>query len=242
MATLYLANVLVLILAGWALWERRLSLHSRADVPITIGIALFALGAALDSPWPGVAAASYPLTGKFFLLMAFGHISYLAGAATGIKASFMRLMPDEAIGPFMRTRIMPMVTVAAPIMLVCIYNSSCTSTMRVDHLYLADPDPWLSVYWIVFVGALIALEMVSIYGGIVVGRDPRSISAHALAASQLVGVLACVLIGLRLVIGANDAVPVLIWPTAYAAIIGGIVASVYSWRQRIKALTGAAPA
>lgn len=236
MAALYLANVVVLVVAGWALWERRHSIHSRADAPITIGIALFALGAALDSPWPGVAAASYSLTGKFYLLMALGHISYIVGAGIGIKASFIRLMPDEYIGPFMRARVVPVVVIASTIMLVCITRSPLTSVMSVDHLYFAKPDLWLSGYWVAFIGALIALEGVSIYGGLHLRSDPRSVSVNFLITSQVVGIIGIMAIGFALVSGRWDTVRILVWPLAYAAIIGGAIAAVISWRHRISSM------
>lgn len=236
MLVLYFANLVVLAVAAWALWERRHSIYARADAPLTIGIALFAVGAALDSPWPEVARASYPLTGKFYLLMALGHISYLIGAAMGIKAVYMRLMPDDAIGPFMRSRIMPVVAAAAVMLAVCLMQSGVTSTMSVDHLYLAAPDHWLSAYWVVFVGALIALEAVTIYGEYLLRSDTRSCAVNFLIASQVVGTIACLCIGYVLLTGRDDVAQILIWPLAYAGIIGGAIAATVSWRRRVASM------
>lgn len=237
MPALYVANLAVLFVAAWALWERRLSFASQWDAPITVGIALFGVGAALDSPWPGVAAASAPLTGKFYLLNAFGHICYLLGAAMGIKATYKRLLPDDVLAPFMRTRVMSLVGAAAAVMLMCLTMSPLTSVMPADHLYLVHPDGWLSVYWVVFLGTLTALELISMYGGIRLASDPRSVMVKALVATQVLGILAIGFIGYSVLTGNTEIARMLVWPFAYAGIIGGSVAAVVSWRHRIAQLT-----
>lgn len=60
MTIVRLLNVLAVLVAVWAVWVRRDSLRSRPDAPITIAIALFAVGALLDSAWPALGAASLP--------------------------------------------------------------------------------------------------------------------------------------------------------------------------------------
>lgn len=236
MAALYLANVAVVVIAAWAIWERRLTFQSQSDSPITYGILLFGLGAALDSPWPGVAAASYPLTGKYYLLMALGHICYLSGAAMGIKATYLRLVPDDAIGPFMRTRIAPLIAVAAILMAGCLVASPVTSTMPAAHLYLVKPDTWLSVYWIIFLGTFIVLELISMFGVNRLRSDPRSVMVNLLLASQFVGTLAILFIAFGILTNRSEIPRILVWPFAYAGIIGGAIAAVVSWRHRVASM------
>lgn len=232
MTWLYLANVAVVLVAVWALWERRLTFQSRWDSSITYGIALFGVGAALDSPWPAMARASDPLTGKFYLLMVFGHICYLCGAAMGIRATYQRLLPDAEIGPFMMRRIAPLIATASVVMLACFLCSPITSTMPADHLYLVKPDGWLTGYWIAFLGTLFTLELISMFGANRLRTDPRSVMVTLLVASQAVGSLAILFIAFGVLTGRTEIPRFLVWPFAYAGIVGGAIAAVVSWRYR----------
>lgn len=233
---IYVANVAVVVIAGWAVRERRLTFQSRFDSSITYGIVLFGIGAALDSPWPGAATASYPLTGKYYLLMVFGHLCYLSGAAQGIRAIYQRLMDDEAITSFMRYGIAPAVAAAGMVMLICFLRSPVTSTMPADHLYFVRPDGWLDGYWAAFLGTLFVFELVSMYGGNLLRSDPRAVMVKFLVLSQAVGTLAILLIGVGVVIAPNSIPKFLVWPFAYVGIAGGAIASVVSWRRRTSAL------
>ena len=105
---------------------RRLSFGSRWDGPITVGVGLYGLAAALDSPWPAMPAASFPVTGTYYVLPALGHVCYLAGTAAGIRSVYIRLLLDEEIDAFMRTRITRVVGVAAVAMLGCLIASPVT--------------------------------------------------------------------------------------------------------------------
>lgn len=237
MSWLYVANVVVLVVAAWALWERRLTFQSRWDAPITWGIALYGLGAALDSPWPGVAAASYPLTGKYYLPMGFGHICYLAGSV-GIKSIYQRLLPDDAIDRFTRRFITIPIAAAAAVMLICLVASPVTSTMSEANLYLVRPDGWLQVYWATFLGTLMALTLVSMYGLTRLRLDDRSVMLNLLIASQVIGTLAALAIGVGVLTNHVEITGLMVWPFVYAGIIGGAVAAVVAWRHRISVLFG----
>lgn len=233
---IYLANAAVVMIAAWAVWERRLTFQSRFDSAITTGIVLFGIGAALDSPWPGVATASYSLTGKYYLLMVVGHLCYLSGAAQGIRAVYQRLMDDEAFRSFLRYQIAPTIAVAGTVMLICFLRSPITSTMPADHLYLVHPDGWLDGYWAAFLGIFVVLELISMYGGNLLRSDPRAVMVNLLMMSQAVGSLAILLIGVGVLIAPSEAPGILVWPFAYVGIAGGAIASVVSWRHRASAL------
>ena len=237
MTSIYLANVLAVLVAAWAVWERRLAFRSRWDAPITWGIGLFGVGAALDSPWPDMAAASYPWTGKYFLLNTLGQICYLMGAAMGTKTIFLRLLSDDAIGPFMRRRIYPGIAAVATVMLTCLVASPVSSAMSAAHLYLMKPDGWLTVYWVDFLGGMMAMGVVSIYGLVSLRADPRSVMLNLLIASEVLGLFAIAAIGFGVLTDNDEIVRVLVWPCAYAGIIGGAMAAVYAWRHRIAMLT-----
>lgn len=236
MSALYLVNILVVVVAAWAVWERRLAFGSRWDAPITWGIALFGAGAALDSPWPGVAAASFPLTGRYYLLMVMAHFCYLAGAAMGIRSVYLRLLPDGAIDGFMRAKMLTPIALASAVMVVCVLASPISTTMPADHLYLVRPDGWMAAYWVAFLGALGALEMVSMYGLNLLRGDQRSAMVGLLIASQAVGTLAIGCIGVAVLSGRGGVAQTLVWPFAYAGIIGGSIAAVVSWRFRVRSL------
>jgi hypothetical protein len=76
LTALYVANAIAVLSACWALWVRRHSFGSRWDGGITVGVALYGLGSALESPWPSLSAASFPLTGTYNLLPALGNICF----------------------------------------------------------------------------------------------------------------------------------------------------------------------
>ena len=236
MTALRVVNALVLVVAPWALWVRRDTVNSRWDAPITAGIALFALGAALDSPWPNVAAASFPLIGKFYLLNCLGHVSDLLGATRGLKAVALRLMPNDAIGPFMRTRIMAPVLLASGVMLVCLLQSPATSAMPAENLYFVAPDGWLLAYWVTYFTALTGLNAVAIYGSITLRSAPRSTTHDLLVGATALGTLSGWGFFAAIVTGAHRLIETAAWPGTQIAIIGGAVACALSWRHRATAL------
>lgn len=236
MSAVYAANALVLAIAIWAVYERRHTFGSRWDAPFTFGIIIFGLGTALDSPWPAVAAASFPLTGKFYLLNTFGHICFLAGTATGIRGIYLRLMPDDVFGRFMRLRVAPLVAVPAAIMLVCVVASPVTSTMPAAHLYRVKPDVWLAVYWVVLIGAMTALETISVYGMFHLRREPDAVGVGAQIAGVLAGGVGVALISVGAISG-HIVFPVAVWLLSYLAIGGGAIAAVFMWRHRVAEIT-----
>lgn len=233
---IYAANVAVVLIAAWAVWERRLTFRSRFDASITYGIVLFGVGAALDSPWPEVARASHPLTGKYYLLMTVGHLCYLSGAALGIRAIYQRLLSDKEIRSFMNYRIASLIAVAAVVMLTCMLASPVTSSMPADHLYLVQPDGWLIGYWIAFLGVFFVLELISMYGANRLRADPRSGMAMWLVISQAAGSLAILAIGLGVLTGRDEIPRFLVWPFAYVGIAAGSAAAVVAWRHRAASL------
>lgn len=235
MIVLRLLETLAILSALWAVWVRRDSLHSAPDAPITIAIALFACGAVLDSAWPTLGAASLPITGTAYLLTTLGHICYLAGAAMGLKTVWLRLLADDAIGPFMSTRILPLVLVAGLAMLTCVLMSPRTSGMRADSLYQVDPDGWLIGYWAAYFGTMTTLNAIAVYGGLHLRRDPRSVMVDPLVAATAVGTLACVGLFIAIASGHSTVIEQLAWPACYVAIIAGSLACAQSWRHRIGA-------
>lgn len=233
MTTLYSANVVVLVIAVWAIWVRRDTFHSRWDAPFTLGIVIFGSGVALDSPWREVAAASFVVTGKYFLLNTFGHICFLAGAATGIYGIYMRLLPPGDLRAFMRSRIWPAVGCASAIMLICVVASPVTSTMPADHLYLVRPDGWLTVYWVSCIGTVTVLEVISTYGMTRLRRDADAVGVDVQIAAVAAGGVGSLLIGVGIVAGRNGVLNMMVWPLSYLAIGGGAVAAAFMWRHRV---------
>lgn len=232
MTFLYLSNALVLLIAPWALWVRRDTVHSRWDGPITAGVALFAIGAGLDSPWPTMAAASFPLTGKFYLLNCCGHICYLLGATRGLKAVALRLMSDHAIEGFMKTRVLPPVLLAAGVMVVCLLQSPRTADMSAANLYFVAPDGWLVAYWATYFLTMTGLNAVAMYGSFALRGSPRSPTHDLLVAATALGTLACWGFFVAIVTGQHRLIATVIWPGTQIAIIAGAIACALSWRHR----------
>lgn len=234
---LRILELLVVLVAAWAVWVRRDSFHSRWDSAITVAIVLFGVGAMLDSPWPAVGAASFGVTGKFYVLTAVGHILYLAGATLGLKTVCLRLMPDEAIGALMRSRIRPAVIAAAITMLVSVLASPATAVMSAESLYQVKPDGWLLTYWAAYFLTMTGLNAVAVYGAMVLRRDADAVMVTPLAVATILGTLSCLGFLAAIVAGKTDLVHNLLWPAAYVAMIAGSVACALSWRHRLRALT-----
>lgn len=238
MIALYLANAAAVVAACWALWVRRDAFASRWDAPITVGAALYAAAAVLDSPWSAVSAASYPLTGKYYLIPAAGHMCYLIGAAVGLRSGIVRVLPEDEVEPFMRTRVLIPVGAGVSVMAVCVLASPATSVMSADYLYLVAPDAWLTVYFTTFFLTLTALMVGTFLGCLVLRGHPRAILAGPLMAAAVIGGVSCLAFLGLILTGSGELVPKLAWPLAYTAIIVASLGCGLSWRNRILALTG----
>lgn len=232
MKILVLANVAVLLIAVWAVWECRASFRSRWDAPRTLALVFFGFGVALDSPWRAFSEVS--MAGRFYVLTLIGHICYLTAGALGNKFIYLRLLPDAAIGPFMRTRIVPMILVAATIMVVAFAVSPSTSVLTADQLYLVHADGWLTLYWLTYYAALTSLFLVGVYGVDRLRTDPRSVMLNLLLVSLVLAALSCIASAWGIVDGRNEQTRLVAWPVAYLAIGAGSVAVVYAWRHRVK--------
>lgn len=234
MKILVIANIVAVLVAAWAAWELRLTtFRSRWDSPKTMALILFALAAVLDSPWRLMSEASFSLTGRFYFLSVIGHICYLAACASGVKYIYLRLLPDAAIGPFVRRRLIPAVAGASAVMVVAFVASPLTSSLTADHLYLVRPGGWLKLYWLTFYGTLITILLVAMYGLHRLRADPRSVMLNLLQASLALGTLSAALSAVGLFTGHNETARLYAWPLTYAAIAVGAVAVVIAWRHRV---------
>lgn len=241
MNVLVAANLVAVVVAAWAVWECRLTtFRSRWDSPKKTALLLFALAAVLDSPFRAVSAASFDWTGRYYFFMVVGHVCYLTAAASGVKYVYLRLLPDAAIGSFVRKRMVPLVTVAAIVMVVSFFASPQTSTLRADHLYLLRPDRWLTVYWLTFYTALSALLLAAMYGINRLRADPRSVMLSLLMTSLVLGEVSVIVSAVGLFSGHNATARLVAWPITYAAIAIGSVAVVIAWRRRVWSMLGPA--
>lgn len=233
--TLHIANAIAVLTACWAIWVRRHSFASRWDGGITIGVVLYGLGSALESPWPAVSAASFPVTGKYYLLPVFGNFCYLAGTAIGLKSFYIRLLPDAEIGRFMRTWIAPIVAVAGVVMLVSAAASPGTSAMPAASLYGVPLDGWLRVYFATYFLSVSMLLWAAVFGGIRLREGPDSGAVVPLMVIAFVGSLACVWHLVAILSGHDQHT---------AALLGGYLATTVTalacgifWRRRVGAFT-----
>lgn len=234
MKILTLANAVAVLVAAWAVWELRLTTFgSRWDSPKTTALILFGLGAVLDSPWRLMSEASYGLTGRFYFFAVIGHVCYLAACASGLKYIYLRLLPDAAIGPLVRKRLVPGVVAASAIMVLAFVASPLTSTLSADHLYLVRPDGWLKLYWFTYYATLTTILVAAMYGLNRLRADPRSVMLKLLLTSLALGTLSAVISGWGVLAGHAESVRMFSWPIAYSAIAVGAVAVVLSWRHRV---------
>ncbi len=224
-------------IACWALWVRRLSFGSRWDAPITVGVGLYGLAAALDSAWPAMAAASFPVTGKYYVLPALGHICYLAGTAAGIRSVYVRLLPDEEIDAFMRTRVTPAVAIAGVAMLGCLIASPVTSAMPAEHLYTVPMDGWLRAYFVIFLLTFTGLLWAAVFGGFLLRKEPNSGAVLPLMGTASTGSIGCLVILAAILSGRTELVPTFVWPVTYlATAAASLICGIY-WRRRVASLT-----
>lgn len=236
MTVLYLANVAVVAIAAWAVWVRRDTLASRWDRPNTLAIGLIGIGAILDSPWPGMAHASFATTGKFYLLNTVGHIAYLTALALSLVAVYRRLAPDHTVERFMRTRITPLIGVAGVIMVIAVLLSPRSDELAAYHLYLVPPDAWLRAYWCVDLATLTLLLAISNYGLVRLRSDKRSKMVDMLSAATGVGIVAAFATAAGLLSEPAQFAPTLVWPLTYVATAATAIAHVVAWRHRVASM------
>ncbi len=231
---LYLFNAVAITSACWALWVRRDSFGSRWDAGITIGVALYGLGSALESPWAEVSAASFPLTGKYYLLPVLGNISYLAGTAIGLKSFYVRLLPDAEIGRFMRTWIAPVVGVAAAVMMICAIASPATSAMPGVTLYDDPADGWLRVYFATYFLSVTMLLWAAVFGGYRLREGSNTGAVGPLMAIASIGSIACLAHLIAVLSGHANAAFAL--SGGYLATTATALSSAIYWRRRVSHL------
>jgi hypothetical protein len=236
MTAVGVANVVLLVCVAWVVWELRLTFGSRFDSPITVGTVLFGAGVGLTAPWPVVAGVPVPFTGKYFVLIVIGQFCLLAAIVFGIKAVYLRLLSDEAMGPFMRRRIAPLIAVAAAALVICFVASSLTLTRPVDRPQFAPLDGWLAASWLMYFGILAVLGLILSYGVARLRRDPRSVMHRILLLSIVPASLSAVVIGYALVNSGHVYVWIAAWLINYAAFFGTAIAFVMQWRRRVRAL------
>lgn len=237
MTFLCVANALAVVTCIGAVLVRRHSFGSRWDAPLTAGIALYALASALDGPWPAIAAASHPLTGKYYLLNTLGHICYLAGNAAGVRSVLLRLLSDDELERFMKTSVVPIVGVASTIMLGSVLASPATSTMSANFLYAVPLDGWLRVYFTTFFLTMTATLWLAFFGGVRMRAEPPGAGAALpLMGTVSIGSIACLTFLAAILTGRSELI-VTLWPIAYLATTAAALACAFSWRRRIADLT-----
>jgi len=236
MTALLIADVIVLVCAVWVVWERRLSVGSRFDSPVTIGTVLFGAGVGLTSPWPVVAGVAFPFAGKYLLLVVLGQFCFLVATALGIKAVYLRLLPDEAVDPFMKRRIAPLIAGAVAALVICFIASSLTLNRPVDRPSFASLDGWLAVSWIAYFGILAVLGLILSFGVARLRSDPRSVMIRFLLLSMVPSSMSALVIGFALVSNGHVNVWIAAWLINYAAFFGIAITFVMQWRRRVQAL------
>lgn len=239
LSVLRIAGPAVLAVCLWSVWVRRDTFGSRLDSTGTLATVLFGVGAALDAPWWATAEALSSQTGKFYMLKLFASLCYITGAGLTVAVIYRRLLPDDAIGPFLRKWIGPWVIGAGAVMVVCFTASDVTSRLSAVHLYLVAPDGWMTVYWLAHFGTTTLLGAVASYGVFHLRRDPRSVLLNVGLASLLTAALfGGVVVGYAVITGRLRALLLVGWLLTYAAFAAAAVGSALQWRWRIRRLLG----
>lgn len=239
LSVLRIAGPAVLAVCLWAVWIRRDTFGSRFDSTGTLAAVLFGAGSALDAPWWATAEALSSETGKFYVLKLLAGLCYITGAGLTVSVIYRRLLPDDAIGPFVRKWIGPLVISAGVVMVVCFLASDVTSTLSAVHPYLVRPDGWMTVYWLAHFGTTTALGVVASYGVYHLRRDPRSVWLNVGLASLLTAaVFGGVAVGYAVITGHLRVLMLVGWLLTYAAFAVAAIGSALQWQHRKRLLRG----
>lgn len=239
LAVLRVGGLAVGVVCLWAVWERRYTFGSRLDSTGTAAIALIGIGAALDAPWWGTAEALHSVVGKYYVLKLLADLCYVAGAGLTVKAIYLRLLSDDAITPFLRKRIAPLMIGTSAILVFCFTASAVTSGMSAVHPYLVVPDGPMTVYWLAHFGTRTALGAIAAYGIYHLRRDPRSVFLNISLAALLTATLfGGVLEGYAVITGRIRPALLVSWLLTYTAFAVAAVAGALQWRRRMRLLAG----
>lgn len=172
------ATLIILMIIGWSIWERRISLRSLpADRVMTLGCLLCGAGLLIfRAHWVG--ALFREVAGTAYLHCYISHLLLLSAAGCQIFSAGCRLVPDDALGALMRRMDVPAAT-AAFAMLICIFSSdSARKYFGRDFcdFTAVPPDFWLRAYWLTY--AAIGCYMLSflVWLMLPLRQDPRSIA------------------------------------------------------------------
>lgn len=170
------ATVVILMITGWSLWERRISLRSLpADRVMTLGCLLCGAGLLLfQARWMG--AVFREVAGTAYLHCYISHLLLMSAAGCQIFAAGCRLVPDSVLGPLMRRMDVP-AAAAASIMLICIFSSdSARKYFGRDFcdFTAVPPDFWLRAYWFTFAASGCYLLGFLVWLMLPMRQDPRS--------------------------------------------------------------------
>ena len=236
LSVLRVAGPAVLVVSAWAVWVRRATFGSRFDSGATVCIALFGLGALLDSPWSQIAAASYPLTGKNFVLNLIGNLCYISGGAVGVRAIYLRLLPDDQFDQLMRKWLTPAIIGVGSIMVGSFWASRVTSTAPAVHLYLVRPDGWLTAYYLALFTTTTLLGVVCGYGIYRLRQDPRGVLLNLTLAALALAGFGGVVMGWGVITGRIETLRLVAWLLVYTGFAAAAVGSAIRWRHRIRAI------
>ena len=226
-------SIAMLAVVGWALWVRRDAWHSRWDAPMNASIVLQAIATVLDSPSPLVVAGIDALVGHEYVATVFAEYCYLGSGVLAILAVYKRLLSDQGIGPFMRTRVLRPVIATAVVMLAAFALSKTARVPTGDHLYLIPRDGWLTLYLAVY-GFTILYLLVVVDRGMTKLREqvPENFDVFYLLWARF-GIAAVSTWLLGLVVDVNTTVR-FAWPFAYVSTSFMALGAGRSWAKRMR--------
>lgn len=235
-----IATVLTLMITGWCLWERRLSLRLAlpADRVMTLGCLLCGAGLLMFRSHP-IGALLREVTGEDYLHCYISHLLLMSAAGCQIFAAGCRLVPDDTLGLLMRRMDVPAAT-AAFVMLICITSSDSTgkySGRDFCDFTAVPPDFWLRAYWFTFavIGCYLLGFLVRLM--LPLRKDPRSTAtADLFIAASVLGIIS-MLDRLAMLTPANiDPHGLIARCGIYMCVAVATVACAQSWRTRVRVL------
>lgn len=223
----------MLAVVGWALWVRRDAWRSRWDAPMNASIMLQAIATVLDSPSPFVLAGIDVLVGREYVATVLAEYCYLGSGVLAILAVYKRLLSDQGIGKFMRTRVRRPVGITAVVMATAFVFSRSAAVPTGEHLYLIPRDRWLTLYLAVY-GLTILYLLVVVERGMAKLREqvPDSFDVFYLLWARF-GIAAVSTWLLGLVVDVNTTVR-FAWPFAYVSTSFMALGAGRSWLKRTR--------
>lgn len=236
--------MLALILAGtvgslgWTVYARRIAWHCLGERPITLSVVLQTVAILMllpRAPSP-LGELIHSLTGLWNAQALLAHILCLgADVAIVYHVAWRALREEDFIRGF-KTHVELPTTIAATLMFAA-WLSGNGSRIHTKNFYLIKMDLSMSIYWLVFSGALAWMTGYAIHLMFLLRRDPRSrTTATIYITAGVSGLIALFLRATQAITPAlnNDTGLMIASVFGCGAVVGFALGATHSWSKKMQ--------